>query len=275
MSTNRPTNHTVTHEMVYIDQMKRHPARGCQRVEGTSLRRAAEMSDHFNEDAEGSYIVSRQNDGTLYVIDGDHRREARIALGSNGPVHAIVHSGLTPAQEAALFNLSNTFKQPSYISRMLARVATGEAVATDVVRIIESHGWAISHNSENGKFAAVAAAERVYGNAAGALPRGEYPDVLDRVMATITGAWRHDREAAHQMVVLGIGQVYGRFGDAVDISAFTAKLSQERPNNLIGLARGLQSAQGGTTAAALAKVTAGLYNRKRRVNLLPEWVWTR
>ena len=37
----------------------------------------------------------------------------------------------------------------------------------------------------------------------------------------------------------------------------------------------LQSAQGGTTPAAFAKVLVGIYNTRRRTARLPEWVWTR
>jgi len=40
-------------------------------------------------------------------------------------------------------------------------------------------------------------------------------------------------------------------------------------------ARMLQDMQGGTTQAAFAKLLVGLYNSKKRTNLLPEWVWVR
>lgn len=37
----------------------------------------------------------------------------------------------------------------------------------------------------------------------------------------------------------------------------------------------LRDVQGGTVPAALAKILAGMHNKKRRTNLLPEWVWIR
>lgn len=264
---------TVTHELVELSELNIDPR--VQRKEGVHAGRAKQIAKDHNPAALGTLTLSRRPDGELVILDGAHRAEASRIAGYAEPLHALVYEGLTLAQEAAMFNLLNTFRQPSYISRMLAQVVSGDPDATAIIGIIERHGWTVSTDSSNGSFAAVQAAERVYRNAAGALPAGAHPEVLDATMATITGAWRHDRESVHQMVVMGIGQIYGRFGPVVDKTALTTRLSQERPNNIIGLARSFQSAQGGTTAAALAKVVVGVYNRKRRTNLLPEWVWTR
>lgn len=263
----------VRHELVALDRLT-IDAR-VQRIEGVHATRAQSIADTFNPDALGTITLSRRENGAMVILDGAHRCEACRLVGYPAPLHALVYEGLTLAQEAAMFNLLNTFKQPSYISRTLARVVAGDAVATDVVRTIERHGWKIARGHENASFAAVSAAERVYTTGAGSLPAGNYPEVLDRTMALITGAWRHDRESAHQTIVQGVGQVFGRFGDAVDIVKLSTSLSQERPNAIIARARAYQSAQGGTTPAALAKVLVGVHNRGKRSRLLPDWVWTR
>ena len=128
---------------------------------------------------------------------------------------------------------------------------------------------------DGGIFSAVAAADSVYRTGAGALPRGAYPEVLDQSLSVITGAWRRDRDSAHQMVVQGTGQVIARFAEGVDLARFATVLSRQSPVELMVRARSLRASQGGTTAAALAKVLVSVYNNRLRTNLLPEWVWTR
>jgi len=272
-TTKKKTEQSTTHELVTLDRLSIDSR--VQRREGVQIARAEKIANAFNPNALGSITLSRRTDGSLVVLDGAHRCEGCRLAGHTEPLHALVYAGLTLQQEAAMFYLLNDFKQPSFVSRMLAQVVAGEPAATQIVGTIESHGWKIGFDSNDGNFAALSSAERVYRNAVGALPGGPHPEVLDRAMTIITSAWRHDRESAHQMILLGLGQVVGRFGDAMDIASLATRLSKERPNTLVGHARVLQSLQGGTTTAAMAKVITGLYNKKRRTNLLPEWVWTR
>ena len=267
-------NHTKpsVYELVPLDALTIDPR--TQRQEGVNAARAAKIAEEWNPAAAGTLAVSRRHDGSLVCIDGAHRSAAARSLGIP-ELPALVYSGLTLAQEAALFVELNDFRSPSLLSRMLAGRVAGDPVATDVLNIIERHGWKISCSSDAGHFAAVAAAERVYRNGVGVLNPGAYPELLDRSMNLLTVAWRHDRESAHQMILLGIAQFLARFGDGVDVAAFALALAQERPYNIVAKAKGLQSAQGGTVPAALGKVLTGLYNKRRRTGLLPEWVWTR
>lgn len=263
----------VSHQLVAIDRLSIDPR--VQRKEGVQSARAEKIAATLNPDALGAVTLSQRADGSLVILDGAHRVQACRIAEYTQPLHALVYSGLTVQQEAAMFALLNNFKQPSYVSRTLAQVIAGDEDATAIIGTIRRHGWEIGFSSETGHYAAVAAAERVYRNAAGALAKGPYPEVLDRTFAVITAAWRHDRESAHQLITLGLGQVLGRFGDAVDLQALGDRLSQERPNVLIAKARVLADAHSGTVPAALAKNVVGIYNRRRRVNMLPEWTWTR
>ena len=267
------TNTRVQHELLSVDSLTIDSR--VQRKEGVKASRVASIADNFNPDALGSITVSRRKNGTLVILDGAHRCEAARIAEYTSPLHALVYDGLTLAQEAAMFNLLNTFQAPSFISRTLAKVVAGDREATDIVHTIEGHGWKIGLNSDNGWFSAVQAAERVYRNGVGTLDNGEHPELLDQTMAFITTTWHHDRESAHQMIVLGIGQLFARFGDAVDVTKLSKALAQERPYNVISHAKAMQAYQGGTTPSALARVVVGMNNKGRRVNLLPEWVWTR
>ena len=272
MSVTNLKNTAPAFEMVSVDTLTIDSR--VQRQEGVDIRRAQKMADAYDRSAVGTITVSRRPGGTLVIIDGAHRTEASRIAGVP-QIPALIYVGLSLAQEAALFVELNNFKAPSLLSRMLASRVAGDKAAKAILDTIENHGWKIDYSSDAGHFAAVNAAERVYRNGVGALAPGEHQALLDRTMNLITAAWRHDRESAHSMVVQGVGLLLARFGDGIDSASFALALAQHRPYVLIGKAKALHSAQGGTTSSAFAKALVGIYNTRRRNGRLPEWVWTR
>ena len=265
----RSTVRTVSLDDITIDPK-------VQRQEGVDQRRVDKMAANFQPDALGLFILSRRPNGVLVCLDGMHRRAAAIAAGWNQYVDARVFTGLTIAEEAALFLLYNDKKDPSAISRFKARVLAGDEVAVDMDRIITAHGWKVSNSkSDKGTLAAVEKAEQIYRNGAGTLPAGTHPHLLDNVLTVITAAWGHDPKGTTQTPLGGTAQLLGRFGKSIDFKKLIDAMQGNPPERISGKARMLQDIQGGTTQAAFAKVLVGLYNSKKRTNLLPEWVWVR
>ena len=246
-----------------------------QRVEGVDERRVARMSAEFNERALGSVTYSLRANGKKFVLDGRHRITAGRMAGYAKAVPAIEHYDLTPAQEAELFVLLNTFKQPSAVSRFLARAIAGEEAAVLIRQAVKSHGWRIGQSSSDGYISAVEALDRIYRDCAGTVPAGDHPEAVDWVLEILTSAWERDRESANAAHLLGVAQIIGRFGTSVDTERLVKKMRQTRPDNVLGKAKNLRDVQGGTVPAAVAKVLIGLYNNGLRTNLLPEWVWVR
>lgn len=265
---------TINYEMASLDGLILDPNQGTQRIEGVDSRRVASMVSRWDSSLVGTITIHERADGKRYVPDGAHRVTAAREIGIR-ELPAMVHRNLTAAEEATLFIGLNTFKQPSAVSRFLARVAEGDEVAGDINRIVKAHGWSIGTTQSNGKITAVTALERVYRTAAGTLPVGAHPDVLDWVLDVLTAAWEHDKESVHQSVLQGLAQLAGRFGPDVDVKKLVSEMSLTRPKVLIGKADSQREAWGGTAPAHLAKVLVGLHNHRRRTNVLPEWVWTR
>jgi hypothetical protein len=246
-----------------------------QRAEGVDQRRVDEMAANFNPDALGLFILSRRPDGNLVCLDGMHRATAARQVGWALPVDARVFTGLTLAEEAALFLLYNRKKDPSVISRFHARVLAGDEIAAEVHGIARTHGWTIRGGAETGTLKAVAALEKVHRDGYGTLSEGRYPEVSSWTLAAITAAWGHDPVAVHETMLAGFGQLYGRFSTAIDTEKLVRELQDTQPRPLRGKAEALQDIQGGTKAAALAKILVGLHNHRRRTSLLPDWVWVR
>lgn len=265
----RSTIRTVALDDITIDL-------AVQRKEGVEQRRVDKMTANFQPDALGIFILSQRRNGTLVCLDGMHRRAAALAAGWRHHIDARVFTGLTLSEEAALFLLYNDKKDPSAISRFHARVLADDEVAVDMNRIITEHGWRVgSQKSDKGVLSAIQKAEAIYRNGSGTLPDSTHPNLLNNVLAVITAAWGHDPKGTTQVPLGGTAQLLGRFGKSVDFKKLIDVMQGNPPERLSGKARMLTDVQGGTTQAAFAKVLVGLYNAKRRTNLLPEWVWVR
>lgn len=261
------------HKAVSLDELIIDPR--VQRTEGVDGRRVSLMAASFNVLALGTITVSQRGDGSLVVLDGMHRVAASRQAGYQGLMSAEIMSGLSIEQEAELFLLLNATKTPSAISKYLVRVVMGEPAALEIDGIVRSHGWSVHPSTRDGSLTAVTAVERIYANGGGTKASGSHGELLDRTLEVVTAAWEHDYQGVNAHMLLAVAQLLGRFGASVDTKKLVAEMQGTRPAILVGRARTLRDAQGGVVPAALAKILAGLHNKKRRSNLLPEWVWIR
>jgi hypothetical protein len=262
-----------THKKITLDDLIIDPR--VQRREGIDQRRVTKMVANFQPHALGSITVSQRDNGKMVVLDGMHRCSAVRQAKHDKPIQAHVLTGLSIQSEAELFNLLNNTKAPSAVTRFLTRVVMEEPTAVAMTEILAAHGWKVDVNPLPGCLAAVEALEKVYTSGGGTLSKGEHPELLDRVIELISAAWEHDTASVQGPMLLAVAQLLGRFGPSIDTKKLIAEMQATRPGVLIGKAKTLRDVQGGTVAAALAKILAGMHNKKRRSNLLPEWVWIR
>ena len=261
------------HKTVSLDELTIDPA--VQRREGIDQRRVNKIAEDFNPLALGTITVSERADGTLVVLDGAHRTAGARQAGYTGRIPAQVIKGLTVREEARLFLLLNETKTPSAITKFQVRVVMGEPEACEMNDILTGHGWKMTNSTEPGCIGAATAIERIYRNGGGSLPDGNHGLVLDRVIEILTAAWEYDQKSMNAGLLLALAQLIGRFGPSVDTKKLVAEMQSTRPGVVVGRGRTLRDAQGGSLPAAVAKILAGMHNRKRRANLLPEWVWIR
>src|SRR5690606_17266749 len=111
-----------------------------------------------------------------------------------------------------------------------------------------------------GHINAVSALEQVYTDGARSVPRGAHPNLVDKTLAVITGAWGHDWKGANNIIVKGVGKFLGRYGDIVDYKKVVAELEQISPYQLRGKAKALTELQGGTQDAAIGRILTNLHN---------------
>ena len=222
----------------------------------------------YQPDALGVLVVNRRLDGTIHVIDGQHRLAATRAVGrEHAELECLVYSGLSKQDEAAMFRRLNNMKNVQPLDRFRVRTVEQEPVAVAINALLRKYGWELRTGKGPFSFASVSTIEKVYRSS-------EDPDrVVDLTLYILTTAWGGRAESMRSELVAGVGAILSRYGDAVDIPKLVEQLAQHSggPLGIVGKARALREARGGTMVDAAAEILVNMINVKRRVNRLPEW----
>lgn len=166
--------------------------------------RVAKIVKEFDERRFGVLEVSQRN-GHANVFDGQHRLAVARKLGMNS-VPCLVHTNLTPEQEAELFvALQRDRKGINQIDRFRARVFTGEVEALDINGIVEACGFRIRRDGADAgalySIQAVTSLERVY-------KRGNLAETL----ALLRDLWGGDRKSTDGGLIEGLSIILDGYG---------------------------------------------------------------
>lgn len=231
--------------------------------------RVNKIARDFDPDAIGAVTLARREDGTFVVIDGGHRVGACRTLGYNEKILAIVHDGLTIAEEAALFLSLNDVKAVGLVDKHRASVYAEVPDALTVDKIVTRHGWEVHKNAGNGRINAVGA---LYSALKIRKDRKEGEAILDATLAIITGAWGLDKEASQKPLIEGIAKVLHRYPDA-DRARIQQVLSAQLPRSVQLHGEMAADVSGWTVGSGVASVVVNHYNNRLRTGRLDPWIW--
>jgi hypothetical protein len=179
-------------------------------------RRAQKIASRLVPEALGSIIVSQRDDGSRYIVDGQHRWRACALSGVNTLI-AEVHHGLTQAQEAMLFLIKNQEShKPRPIDEFHVGLTGGVLLYVDTDRVLKKHALSLGSTSTNG-VGAVSGVLQIterYGAA-----------VLDRTLTVAEAAWGRSAETWDGMLLGGIGVFLGRWGNLIDDVELARKMA--------------------------------------------------
>ena len=206
-------------------------------------KRVDGIAADFNPVMAGTLVVNRRN-GTkkLHVIDGNHRVRAMKKCGIK-EWSALVTTGLSAKGEARIWRLCNSNRTPATVyERFRARLVERDPVAVDIERIVTKHGMDLLLYKERGNrepndLACIAALETIYKKKNG-------PQVLDRTLGVLSGAWLGDTSmhwCGHRLVR----------GVASALSVARWKIDDER---LIGLLKTQDATRVDSQIGTLAKL---------------------
>lgn len=126
--------------------------------------REKKMAKSFSRHRVGTLCVSRREDGSLWLVDGQHRAATMRSLGlEDERVMAEVYDGLSIADEAALFDERNDgAKRVSALDRYKARLVARDPVALQIQSILAGNGLSVSAARSRHSVNCIAAIEQVH-----------------------------------------------------------------------------------------------------------------
>lgn len=217
----------------------------------------------YDLDAIGILTVSLKPDGTLLVLDGQHRLKALLELGlPEWPVKCHVYKGLTDAQDSALFRRLNDTRRPTAYDDFRHGVREGDPECVGITEIVESVGLHIEDQHRDGAIACVTALRNVYRSSNGRPNDSALRDALETAIA----AWGRRADAVEGHIIHGLGLVFREHGDEIDRAVLIKKLAKfpGGPAGLLGRARSLREIRTGTIARLVAAIAVESYNRGKR-----------
>lgn len=227
---------------------------------------AQKLAGTFNPDLLGLIQVSQREDGTFWVIDGQHRcAAARLFLGVDWEeqnVDCLVHSGMELEDEARFFGETNGgIKRLRPFDWFRARLTSNEPVACDIDRIAVTHGFKLSDAPDS--LSCVVVLENVYRGARAANVK-EGPANLAKTLSMIAKAWGTKAPHPNGHIVQGLAMFLERYGAEID-SARLAKILSEFSggfSGLLGKARQRRDLDGGLVSHAVFEIIRRQYNNQ-------------
>lgn len=223
----------------------------------------AKLEAQFDVSRLGRIAVSRREDGSLVLIDGQHRVEVLRRKGvpeDTKVIPADVYSDLSREQEAELFVYLNNTKMVSAYDKFHALRAAGDVETCTINRIVEMQGLRVGIGAKDGVVGCIDALRRLYSTGE---PKGA---ILARTLSTADLAWGTTHEAYSSALLRGIGLYLNSHRDVESNDLAEALVrGPGAPIHLIGWAKGIAGTQRMSMDKAIALVIeTRVVNRRRR-----------
>lgn len=216
-------------------------------------------------------IISKRRDGSLWVIDGNHRRCIAFEKGI-ATLPAMIFSDLERPREADLYTKLGTVLGQTPWTRFQSKLVAGDQAALDIVRIAEAAGFEVGANGYlDGRIQAVARVEWIY-------TRGG-PEGLAWTLGFLVTAFSGHRESLGEMQLEGVFSFWQRYADRVDQHEIASMMGAAGLNAWHDRAASIWGRvdvgrRSNTFGMAIADMTNDAWRKKgKRVKeLLPAWV---
>lgn len=245
MSPTNPTYRRVNLDRLVIDTRYQRPLHE---------HRIGKMVDEWNPAQQGVLEVSKRDDGSHAVFDGQHRLAALKALGRK-TAPCLVHTGLSSQDEANLFVRLQRDRRPvSPVERFKAQLFSRDPRAKEIAKALTAAGYKVGNGDNDVK--AVASVERI------AAKHGL--DVLAQTFEIIRDAWFGDRYSLDGSIIGGLAEVVTDYGYKWE-PRHTDRLRLQAPVDIKRRAQGKNAANFGASAALIVareiRKSAGLAGR--------------
>lgn len=166
-----------------------------------------------------------------------------------------MHSGLTIADEAALFDkLNRQRRQPTTWDHWRARRAAGDPDVATIERLAAKHGLIIESAPKDTHLRCTATVEKL-------LTLGG-PELVDETLGLIVDVWGRRMDAFDAPIVHGVGLILHRLREPIDLERLAESLLDVMPRQLKTQAVALRDITTGSQSVLVAIAIMAIYNRK-------------
>ena len=230
------------------------------------MRRVNGMALDFREESFGVPAVSARPDGTYAVIDGQHRFATLREMGrGNTAVTCQVYTGLTLAEEAAMFRQLNDSKQLTAADVFRIAVTEEDPVAVAANHALTLWGWTMEGKRKNSLRAL---------STLGYLWEVS-PVYANTTLRVLAQSWGPTPVAGSALALRGTFAVLHRYRDlrpALDSDRLTLALAKQgQASQFIARARGNAAGRGIAVVDGFADITVNAYNKVKKTLPLPTW----
>src|SRR5262252_2955271 len=180
------------------------PPHGTGYARPLSEHRLRDLRRDWDPLAVSPLTLSRREDNTLWVIDGNHRRVIPYEK-QMMQLPAMIHTGLQRTQEADLYTKLGTVLGQTPWTRFQAKLVAQDAAALDIVTIAQRYGMILDGNAgvRKGYIQAVARVEWIYARGGA--------EALNWVLGFLTTAFGDERDAFGELQLEGTFGFYLRY----------------------------------------------------------------
>ncbi|WP_131822432.1 DUF6551 family protein [Mycobacteroides chelonae] len=218
--------------------------------------RAHRMSAAWDRRLAGVLDVSDRGAGThprYAIINGQHRWAAVMLTGAVTHLPANVHTGLTPADEAALFrDLDITTKKLTTWDRWKARRAAGDHTVNGIEDLAAQFGLKI-YQCRGYYLMCFSTLEYCY---------DIDPEYLARTLELVTDIWPSDPQSLKSSIIRGLFAVLQ--SQELDTGRLADALSDMTPGQLHARAIDASKTRPGSFWTHVVRATVDAYNRRGR-----------
>lgn len=219
----------------------------------------------YNADNLGVIVVSRRADGEMYVLDGQHRTSALIAMGkSDTAIPMMVYDGLSMGQEAEIFSAQAKSRTIHPTDLYKARLFAGDKTTIAVNKIVTDAGFQINNNGFYPAIRSPVAVVDIYTRHG----KDHLADVLDIVGAV----FGDERRAVPVAIIEGINEFVLHYGKLYDRDRFIMVVKETPKSKLEEMAGAMGRFVNERAYVLYARAMRELYNGKlREARRLPPW----
>lgn len=244
------------------------------------MARVRRIARNFDPLALQQATVSERPDGTLILLDGQHRKaamELRITQGLLTPseLECKVISGLTEQEESRLFVTLNDTNRPTSLDRWFPRIAAGdEELLIDVSKALSRWGWTVDGQPGKGHILAVASLEQIARDGQALEKKIELTSTLvDMVLQVITEAWGLEPDGVRAEILRGVAALIEENVSVIRLDRLTDKLRRYHggPVGLLASAQANGKIRRVSPAMSVADLLTIAYNQQLQSRTLKDW----